>query len=322
MWMPAEEKAKTDSTTLKSTAFGSANTPRVQVSLFEFSGAAVVPGGILLADDELVGSVYFAPETAFDDLFLTQVKIERKRKDAAPFSKDSKLIPVQDFEGLASHDGLVYLLGSHQAHRSHDRRSDREFLIQAKWDDDELDFEKTYDGLLLHIANVLTSNGLSVSLTDTTVTPIINLEGLAVNDGRFWLGIREPLIDGNAILLEANIESLRTDNPQFVLFQLSLSGAGIRGLHWDVDNQRLLLLSGGKDDGGDIDLDIIPGIWQVKPGTTTATLIHSFTEEQLGAPAGERRAKPEALSILSDGRIAVYMDGEGNPGNRVLYIDP
>ena len=294
--------------------------PQVEVGLFELSGAASVQDGVLLADDELIGSVYFAPHDASGDLIFKLIKIERKRKKSAPFTSDTKLFPVQDFEGLAADGDKVYLLGSHQAHRSQSRRSDREFLIKAQWDEGELKFKAQYNDLLSDIVNVLSDQGVAVSITNTQVTPIINIEGMAVSNGNLFLGIREPLLNGNAIVLKADEADLFSGNPQFKVSSLPLGGAGIRGLHWDEVNDRLLVLSGGKDDVGDIDPDIVAGIWTLSAGADSE-LVYTFTAVELGGPAGEKRAKPEAISALPDGRIAVYMDGEGAAGNRVLYLD-
>nr|VFJ90382.1 MAG: Protein of unknown function (DUF3616) [Candidatus Kentron sp. LFY] len=109
----------------------------------ELSGSAVVRDGkgLLIAEDELVGTVLLVPEQPkklHETHGAIPVKIERKRGNIEPKKGRHKLMPVQDIEGIAS-DGEkdVFFIGSHNPkYDDRDderyRRFDREFLIKAR----------------------------------------------------------------------------------------------------------------------------------------------------------------------------------------------
>ena len=320
-WMQEEGDSERSVTSPQSNSAQRTSRPEVRMQLFELSGAALVEDGILIADDELVGTVYFSPSAALDNLHLLPVKVERDREESAPFSKKSKLFPVQDFEGLTSSGDTVFLIGSHEPHRSEARRSDREFVIKAKWDDGDLRFKKIYKDLLPDMEDVFKEIDVDLDVKTTKVEPKVNIEGVAVNEDVLFVGFREPQSDNKAILVSVNQKQLFDGEPEYSISTIALGGAGIRGLHWDEDGNRLLLLSGGADDKGDKDAAIIPGVWALELGGSEPALLHAFTPEELGGPPGEKRAKPEAIVGLPDGRVAILMDGESVSVSNVLYLD-
>ena len=78
----------------------------------------------------------------------------------------------------------------------------------------------------------------------------VDIEGMVVVDGRAFFGLRGPLLDGNAVVVEVAVgEGLRLDNRVHHLHFLNLDGLGIRDLAHLEDG--LLVLAGpvGRDLG-------------------------------------------------------------------------
>jgi hypothetical protein len=79
----------------------------------------------------------------------------------------------------------------------------------------------------------------------------LDIEGMAVIDGRAFFGLRGPLIDGHAVVVEVAVAAgLSLDNRAYHLHFLDLGGLGIRDLARIADND-LLVLAGpvGRESG-------------------------------------------------------------------------
>ncbi|HEY9662670.1 MAG TPA: DUF3616 domain-containing protein, partial [Allocoleopsis sp.] len=82
----------------------------------------------------------------------------------------------------------------------------------------------------------------------------LDIEGLAVQDNKIWIGLRGPVLRGIAILLEIEVEagfnnelSLKTignGDRQYKRHFLDLDGLGIRELCWEGNGENLLVLAG------------------------------------------------------------------------------
>lgn len=233
------------------------------LSGFELSGVARVKDGLLVADDELVGSVLFVPFQALDDpdrrfVNVRIVKISAEEKN----SFNSRLLPLQDVEGIASDDqSTVYLLGSHNTKEKKDhikRRSNREFIIKATYVPDESDPELTnaqiYRNLIPDLTQVMASLNINWAATDETLATDINLEGLAYNEGILYIGFRTPLTkDRKAIILSIKASELFNEKAtkNFNIFKVDSGGLGVRSLEWNKDLNRLIIIAGTTGDDND-----------------------------------------------------------------------
>jgi len=284
----------------------------------ELSAVAVVPQGVLIADDELVGSALFVRRAALEEARApvqaaaraTVVKLQRRRKDSEPNSTLPRLFAVQDLEGMAASDDgeTVYLVGSHAPTKGKQhRRTDREFLVKARWRADEPDLrvDAAKPGGVPGIYRRLIDD-LQGQVTHTGPGGF-NVEGLALRAGTLHIGLRAPLSggeSGNALIFSAPEEALfgagseRFTGP-FSRLELDLSGAGVRGLHWDEATGKLLILSGPTADGGDAPR----ALWSYDFGSKVLTREHGFSPEQLrelGNPEGVARLDTERLIIVFD----------------------
>jgi hypothetical protein len=280
---------------------------------FELSGVGVVPEGILVADDELVGSVLFVPREALgangEAVRASVVKMQRSRKKSQPNSPLPRLFAVQDVEGIAiSGDGeTVYLVGSHAPSREKHRRTDREFLIKSRWREDEFD-------LRVDPAKSGGVPGIYRRLIDDVKEQAghsgpggFNVEGLALCEGSLYFGLRAPLsggTSGNALLLSVAEKDLFGKNSSefkgpVTKLELDLSGAGVRGLHWDEATEKLLILSGPLADGGDAP----QALWSYDFDSKALTMEYEFSPAQLrelGSPEGIARLDARRLVVVFD----------------------
>jgi hypothetical protein len=291
---------------------------QVQVTPPELSGCAVVDGGILVVEDEVIGAVLFAPAPIVPPLNMTTVKLERRKKDRAPFTDKFKLFPVQDFEDIAS-DRLetVFFIGSHKG-KDGKRNPDREFLIRAEWKqkDGELKVVGENYRLLEALNKALAAAGVDLGLTREDVNDSLNVEGLALHDDRLFIGLRAPLsAGGKAIVCTGSAEALgRGGSTPIEITELDLDGGGVRALDWDPVRNVLLVLSGPSEDG-----DSAPAaLWTCNPDGTGLTRVLRFD-------AATARKQPEGICRLpkeSGGKLLVVLDGEDRAtGSEVLLLD-
>ena len=291
----------------------------VQGMPLELSGCAVVDGGVLMVEDEAIGAVLLATDMKRQPLNLTQVKLERKKKQRAPYADRPKLFPVQDFEDIASdRSSNVYFLGSHNG-KDGERRPDREFLLYGEWEKKQGEIKVLGENyqLLEHAAPVLADLGCNLGLTRETVDPALNMEGLAWHEGQLYIGLRAPLTpDGQAIVLAGDAEALFGGGfaASLKAFTLDLDGGGIRALDWDPVKDTLLVISGAHEDGAAAQ----PALWACDATGASLQKIHQFDVDVAHKlPEGVCRLPEE-----SGGQLLVVLDGGGlNGGGEVVYLD-
>lgn len=289
---------------------------------FELSGTAVVSGGLLLVDDESIGSVLFVTGPPDSPGVAAAIKLERKKKERAPYAPQPKLFPIQDFEDIATdRDSEIFLLGSHNG-KDGERRPDREFLLRGKWNldiknptDSEIKVTGEQYHLLEGIAPGLEALGVEVGLSDTAVSDRVNIEGLAYHNGRLFVGLRSPLTaSGNAILVTLESETAfgSPDRLEPTFQEIDLDGGGIRALDWDPKRESLLAVSGPAVDDGPTSAQV----WHVDPDTGESTVWYTFT-------ADIARKGPEGICRLPEkdgGQIVVVLDGEGSDGRSEMLL--
>lgn len=269
----------------------------------ELSGCAVVEGGVLLVEDELIGALLFASNIGQAPIDVATIKLERKKKARAPFAPAHKLFPYQDFEDIAS-DGAsqVYVIGSHHG-KDGERRPDREFLFACDWDakDGEIKVVGEQYGLLGMIAPVLKAAGVDIGLTETEVVDTLNVEGVALHDGTLHIGLRSPLsASGKALLLSGPVEDIMAGSAPLRLTEIDLAGGGIRALDWDPVRGVLLGISGpaGEATGSS-------SLWAIDVDGGGAETLLKFDESIA-------RKGPEGICRIPGGALLVALDGEGH----------
>jgi hypothetical protein len=288
----------------------------VQERRMELSGCAAVEGGVLVVEDELIGAVLLLDDFSQGPLSLSTIKLERKKKERAPYADAFKLFPFQDFEDIASDGGsTVFLLGSHHG-KGGERRPDREFLFCADWDpkDRELKVVGEQYGLLKTIAPLLDTLGCGIGLSTTEVSDTLNMEGLALHGDTLYLGLRSPLTTaGKAIVLFGSAQAIMAGAATLQPLELDLNGSGVRALDWDPVSGTLLVLGGPSSDTPGS-----AGLYSWNPVTSAlANLIAFEPDVARKGPEGVCR-----LPVSAGGKLLVVLDGEGSEhGAEFIEID-
>lgn len=288
----------------------------VQERRLELSGCAVVEGGVLVVEDELIGAVLLLEDLSRRPLSLSTIKLERKKKARAPYADAFKLFPFQDFEDIASDGGAtVYLLGSHHG-KEGERRPDREFLFCAEWDqkDRELKVVGEQYGLLKTIAPLLDTLGCGIGLTTTEVSETLNMEGLALHGDTLYVGLRSPLTAaGKAIVLYGPAQAIMAGTATLQPLEVDLNGSGVRALDWDPVRGALLILGGPSSDTAGS-----AGLYVWNPvDSALANLVTFEPDIARKGPEGVCR-----LPVSAGGKLLVVLDGEGNEhGAEFIEID-
>ena len=144
-----------------------------------------------------------------------------------------------------------------------------------------------------------------------------DIEGLAVNRDRIFIGLRGPVIGGWAIILEFGVHEHgdflhlngrgHRDKPYRKHF-LNLAGMGIREINVDDATGDLLLLAGPT-----MDLDGTISAWCVRGGLPEeeVSTIHAPTrlyDVTYGGQHAYGKDKAEGMSILEDGTHMIVYD--------------
>ncbi len=283
------------------------------------SGAACVPTepqfvSCLIVNDQKKYAQFFAIERA-TIVPGAVIRLMDEEADGDP-----------DAEGAAYADGFFYVVGSHGRSRHGDQDDDSSYVVFRFPVDRETGrppFEPSDD----KVVGVASSERLRKAIMQAAVIkdfynqPLdeggVNIEGIAVKDGRMYLGMRGPSVDGHAFILSVNVEATFTENQDLAaaVKRLELGNdAGIRDLAPVRDG--LLVLSGPVNEQ------------QVEPA-----LFH--WNEQTGAlkklgelklPKSPKGKKAEILLVLRDQadapwRVLVMFDGPKD-GLPIEYLVP
>lgn len=245
--------------------------------------------------------------------------------------------PAIDLEGLDYCDDYLWLVGSHSRDREGLPGLNRYFLgrIQLKKDNDLYTLASSRDQEWAVLRGDAGSNELIIALgidsdANGKVSDLaksleisgkklggLNIEGLAVGkNNRIFLGLRGPIIDGLALILELQLEknpenphelilkSIDSSNPNklYRIHRLQLEGLGIRDLC--ADEGDLLILAGPTLSEGD-PFKIFrwkSGMNQIKDTEIHQDENNHELKELLIIPRDEqviRRGKAEAMTVFS-----------------------
>ena len=256
-----------------------------------------------------------------------------------PPAPDEKSVEV-DFEGLCFDSGRLWLAGSHALIRKsykkgatplllsedslerQDMRTLRGFVEVVNGEPVEgsgraLPFGEAKGGLI----DALRSSEFPL-LAEATHRPAkengLDIEGLAVEGMRVFLGLRGPVVGPYAILVELDVEPaeaglriVRPDGkPACRPHLLDTEGLGIRDLAVHTDG--LAILAGPTMDAdGPFDIRLWPSLrsgWQPDKPTSRKSMLL----KKLGSQDGTRRA--EGIALV-DGRVLVVAERKDRPND-------
>lgn len=228
-----------------------------------------------------------------------------------PPKVDGRKMQETDVEGVAFADGFYYLAGSHGLKKEGgDFQPSRFFVYRFKVDAatglPSFPFDKDAAAPQVERSGKLRALIAGTApLKKDAERPLdehgVNIEGLAVRDGRLFLGFRGPVRKGVAHVMSVEIEAIfgdATAHPK--VFEIALGkGAGVRDLATVAGG--FLILSGPEaDETGPADLFFWNG--KSREPARLASLA--------GLPEG---AKPEAVLVLGEDakayRVLIFSDG-------------
>ena len=189
-----------------------------------------------------------------------------------------------DIEGMDFADGYLWLTGSHSTKRKKPKKDDLEENLE-RMATITTDLNRfilaripVIDGKLIKSYTPQDGNNLTAACLQTTETrnilfealagdrhlqPFIessipskdnglDIEGLALKDGRLFLGLRGPVLRGWAIIIELELTETESgvlepieiadSGAKYIKYFLDLNGLGVRELCWQGDD--LLVLAG------------------------------------------------------------------------------
>ena len=153
---------------------------------------------------------------------------------------------------------------------------------------------------------VARANLRSVLSADKELAPFLNrpaddngldIEGLAEWDGRLFFGLRAPVVNGEALVLEAGVDDLFAGKGALTHHRLAFGrGRGIRDVTALAEAAGFLVLVGpsGGPDSAKSDIGADYELWHWSGPGAAATRLGA-----LGAAPGEPEAKAEAVLVLS-----------------------
>jgi hypothetical protein len=227
--------------------------------------------------------------------------------DVAGFLQLETKRPESDLEGAARAGDLVWWIGSHGRNTEGKRAPNRQRLFATR-------IVPGADGrpglaphgvpclrLLDDLLDAPALRGFDLDVSSMRAPKEddgLNIEGLAASpDGRLWIGFRNPVPDGRALLVPLlnpdgvlRGERARLGDP----VRLDLDGLGVRDLAWAGD--RCLALAGPMGGGGPFRLFVWRG-----PGSAAQELKTRFPKRFNAEALGwHPRRSPKEVFVLSD----------------------
>jgi len=230
-----------------------------------------------------------------------------------------------DGEAVAYAAPFFYVVGSHGCSRHSNKFRSSSFILARIPERQVASAARTFDP-----SSVGTSYRLSEALAaapairryftqDLMSANGVNVEGLAVVDGKLFAGLRAPTLDGKAFIVTIDADRLfdeRASINEGDVRAISVpigAGRGIRDLAPLNDGQLLILSGPAKDAPVSFEIHVLDIMAE------TTTLLGTLDELR-----GATGAKAEAISVLSQrGKlvdILVMFDGLPNGGPREYTI--
>jgi len=230
-----------------------------------------------------------------------------------------------DSEGASYDNGYFYITGSHGRSRHHPEKNSDPSYVVFRLPVDKATGMPTFDVSADKVVGVEASHRLREAIKDKVSAfydqPLsdngANIEGIAVQHGRMYLGLRGPSDNSSAFIISVDAEAVFTPdkNLDAVARTLHLGPhTGIRDLA--AVSNGLLVLTGPVNEQA-----VIPSVLHWNPTTGALGL-----PNELKIPDVAAEAKAETLLILKDvddepWRALVMFDGPEN-GAPTEYILP
>jgi hypothetical protein len=219
---------------------------------FEASGVVHVPGtdGVLFVDNGRVGQCFW-------------MRLDQNGKQVGAIKTVELGVSIEDIEGITTDGTYFYVVSS----QSRPKAIAKEGLVRFK-----------FDARSQSIEGFASISGLKKFLVENVAELReegdrkgkdggVNIEGLAWDprQGRLLLGLRSPIVDGQALLVPLRLRDPRSafsiDNLEVQsskAIRLSLGGVGIRGIEYDGRANVFRIISGSAENQDQTDF----GLWE------------------------------------------------------------
>jgi hypothetical protein len=265
-------------------------------SKFEASGVAAVSGtdGVLFVDNGRMGQVFW-------------MSLDQNGNQVGPIKTVALGVNIEDIEGITTDGTYFYVVSS----QSRPKAIATAGLGRFK-----------FDVSRQSVAGVESISGLKKFLVENVAELRgegdrngkdggLNIEGLAWDPrtGKLLLGLRSPIVDGNALLVPLklrdprgafSIDNLEVEGSKAI--RVSLGGLGIRGIEYDKRANGFKIISGASEHQQLTDF----GLWEWNGDVKQAALreINRF----------DKTLKPEGVAHATSGNrnfVIVVFDAGG-----------
>ncbi len=219
---------------------------------FDASGVTDVPGtdGVLFVDNGREGKVFW-------------MNLDQNGKQAGAIKTVELGASIEDIEGITTDGTHFYVVSS----QSRPKAIAMDGLVRFKFDARSQSIEAVES--ISELKQFLVDNVAELREEGDKKGKDggLNIEGLAwdARRGRLLLGLRSPVVDGQALLVPLKLRDPRgafaLDNLQVEgakAIRLSLGGVGIRGIEYDKRANVFRIISGAAEDQGQTDF----GLWE------------------------------------------------------------
>ena len=251
---------------------------------FEASGVAGVPGtdSVLFVDDGRPGQVFW-------------MSLDESGKQVGSIKAVGLGVEIQDLEGVTTDGENFYVVSS----QSKPKAADKAGLVKFKFDarTGKVEAVESISGLksflIENVADLREMGDVKAKQGG------VNIEGIAWDSrrNRLLLGLRSPVIDGQALLIPLklrnaqgafSIENLEVVNSKAI--RLPVGGVGIRGIEYDGRANLFKIISGSAEDQDQTDF----GLWEWNGDETrpAPSELNKF----------DRKLKPEGVVRMTIGK--------------------
>jgi hypothetical protein len=266
-------------------------TPAPATPMTEFTGGTFEASGVVHVSG--TDGVLFVDDGRTDEVFW--MKLGEGRMQAGTIIPVKLGASVVDLEGITTDGSHYYVVGS----QSKSTGGDRAGLVRFRFDAPGQRAEGTevVSGLKRFLAeNVAELNGMS---NRKYKDGGINVEGIAWDPrtGRLLLGLRSPIINGDALVVPLRLRDPRGpfsyDNLEVEgakAIRLGLKGAGVRSIEFDERSNAFRVIAGAGPNPEKLDFTL----WEWNGDTSEPTLRETAVFDRKLKPEGITRVKAGA----------------------------
>jgi len=206
---------------------------------YDASGVIAVPGG---------NGVLFVDNNRSEEVLWMQ--IDESGREVGPVKSVPLGVSVDDPEGITSDGTYYYVIGS----QSSEKAGDRNALVRFAFDPGSKTAQNAES--MINLRDFLITNLPELNTGKKASEGGLNIEGVAwdFKRGRWLLGLRSPIKDGNAMVAAIKLRNpsgpFSIDNLQLAepnLIQLKLGGLGIRDINYDPESNSFMIISGAPE---------------------------------------------------------------------------